>query len=350
MRRKTSAALLGVGALLAVTMQSIAQAAPTRYEAETAPATCDGTIDSNHAGFSGTGFCNSINATGASAQWTVNAANAGTATVGIRYANGTTTNRPADISVNGTVQQAASAFASTGAWATWATKTVTVPVNAGSNTIRLAATTSGGLVNLDYLDLEVAAPTSVYQAENCTMSQAVVESNHAGFTGTGFVNYDNVIGSYVQCTVSAAEAGSATVTFRYANGSTTNRPLSISVNAADVGSVNFPGTGGWPNWAEVSTTVTLNAGDNTIRATATTSDGGPNLDRLTLSITGPPDNVGPSAPGNPSCSNIGSTSLTLSWGASTDNVGVTQYRIWSGDSPIRRCPAIHRPPPPPSPA
>lgn len=335
MRRKMSAALLGVGVLLAVTVQSTVQAAPTRYEVETAPATCDGTIDSDHAGFSGTGFCNTPNATGTSAQWTVNAANAGTATVGIRYANGTTTNRPADISVNGAVQHAASAFSGTGSWSTWATKTVTVSVNAGSNTIRLVATTSGGLANIDYLDLEVTPPTSAYQAENCTISQGLVESNHAGYTGTGFVNYDNVAGSYVQCTVSAAEAGSATVTFRYANGSTTNRPLSISVNAVDTGSVNFPGTGGWPNWAEVSTTVNLNAGANTIRATATTSDGGPNLDRLTLSIAGPPDTVAPTTPGNPGCTNIGSSSLTLSWGASTDNVGVTQYRIWSGGSPIQ---------------
>ena len=39
----------------------------------------------------------------------------------------------------------------------------------------------------------VASPQAVaatdYQAENATISQGVVESNHAGFTGTGFVNY-----------------------------------------------------------------------------------------------------------------------------------------------------------------
>src|SRR5688572_22524635 len=111
---------------------SMAQAAPTRYEAENA--TCNGTIDSNHAGFSGSGFCNANNAVGGFAQWTVSAAAAGTATIGIRYANGSTVNRPADISVNGTVVQAASAFNPTGVWSTWVTKTLTAPVNAGSNT------------------------------------------------------------------------------------------------------------------------------------------------------------------------------------------------------------------------
>ena len=35
----------------------------------------------------------------------------------------------------------------------WTTKTLTVAVNAGANTIRISPTTSGGLPNIDYLDL-----------------------------------------------------------------------------------------------------------------------------------------------------------------------------------------------------
>jgi hypothetical protein len=48
-------------------------------------------------------------------------------------------------------------FEGTGAWSTWVTKTVTVSVNAGSNTIRLNPTTAGGLPNIDYLDFEVGS-------------------------------------------------------------------------------------------------------------------------------------------------------------------------------------------------
>ena len=150
--------LVAVAATL-VAMNS-ASAAPIRYEAETSPATCSGTIDSNNAGFSGSGFCNSPNAVGGNAQFTVNASAAGTATLGIRYANGTTATRPADITVNGSVAQSASAFAGTGSWTTWATKTLTVPVNAGNNTIRLAATSADGLANIDFLDFEVGGTTN----------------------------------------------------------------------------------------------------------------------------------------------------------------------------------------------
>src|SRR5688572_22732339 len=134
---------------------SMAQAAPTRYEAENA--TCDGTIDSNHAGFSGSGFCNARNAVGAANQFTATAS-AGTATIiVIRYANGTTTTRPADILFNGT-RVATLAFAGTGAWTTWTSVTVNVNSVTGNNTIRLSPTTANGLANIDFIDFSTEGP------------------------------------------------------------------------------------------------------------------------------------------------------------------------------------------------
>jgi pectate lyase len=152
-------ASLMAGALV-VLPQSIAQAAPTRYEAETSPAVCAGTIDADWAGYSGSGFCNGDNATGGSAQFTVNAPAAGTATVGVRFANGTATARPADLVVNGATVQSVS-FEGTGAWSTWVTKALTVSVNAGNTTIRLTPSTSAGLPNIDYVDFEVGGTPSV---------------------------------------------------------------------------------------------------------------------------------------------------------------------------------------------
>ncbi len=128
---------------------------PNRYEAETSPAVCTGTIASNHTGYSGTGFCDGNNATNAYAQFTVNASAAGSMTLRVRFANGTTTARPASLIVNGSTVQTPS-FEGTGAWTTWATKTLTVTLNAGNNTIRFNPTTANGLPNLDYI--EIAAP------------------------------------------------------------------------------------------------------------------------------------------------------------------------------------------------
>ncbi|MFE1949650.1 carbohydrate-binding protein [Streptomyces sp. NPDC059524] len=127
-----------------------------------------------------------------------------------------------------------------------------------------------------------AATATDHQAEDATISQGTVATNHTGYTGTGFVDYTNVSGSYVQFTVDAASAGSSSLAFRYANGTTTDRPMDISVNGAVVASnVSFPATGGWDTWATKTVNVSLKAGTDTVRATAVTANGGPNLDKLT---------------------------------------------------------------------
>jgi alpha-L-fucosidase len=127
---------------------------PNRYEAESAAYSAGSTVDSDHTGFSGTGFVNTGNAVSAYVEWTVNAASAGNATAVLHYSNGTTVNRPMDVSVNGTVVSAGRAFNGTANWDTWADSTLTVPLNAGTNTIRVTATTANGAPNLDYLEVQ----------------------------------------------------------------------------------------------------------------------------------------------------------------------------------------------------
>ncbi|TCO45825.1 discoidin domain-containing protein [Actinocrispum wychmicini] len=124
---------------------------------------------------------------------------------------------------------------------------------------------------------------SRYEAEDAVVANGVVESNHPGFSGTGFVNYDNAVGGYVEWTVNAAAAGQATLTFGYANGTPDNRPVALSVNGTTLANVDFPSTNVWTTYATATATATLNAGSNTVRATATTANGGPNADYLEVS-------------------------------------------------------------------
>ncbi|GKU79106.1 lytic polysaccharide monooxygenase [Paenibacillus sp. L3-i20] len=46
------------------------------------------------------------------------------------------------------------------------------------------------------------------------------------------------------------------------------------------------------------------------------------------------DTVAPSTPSSAASSNIGTTTATISWGASTDNVGVSGYRVFNGTNQI----------------
>lgn len=123
-----------------------------RYEAEDASADCDGTIDSNHSGYSGSGFCNTENTVGAAATFSVEADGSGPVAIEIRFANGTSSARGADVVVDGSTAASAS-FEPTGAWNGWSTETVTVELEVGANTVALVATGSGGLPNIDYMEL-----------------------------------------------------------------------------------------------------------------------------------------------------------------------------------------------------
>src|SRR5262245_37309218 len=113
------------------------------------------------------------------------------------------------------------------------------------------------------------AATTRYEAENATISQGILESTHTGFSGTAYVNGDNVAGSYLEFTISASSAGSATLAIRYANGTTANRPADVAVNGSVVSANRaFNATANWDTWATSTLTTSLNSGANTVRITA----------------------------------------------------------------------------------
>lgn len=279
-----------------------ASARATTYQAENATISSGGIVDTQHAGYTGTGFVDYANATGSYVEFAVNTANTSNHTLTFRHANGTGTNRPMEIKVDGVVVSSALAFNGTGAWTTWADKTLTVSLTPGNHIVRATATTSNGGPNLDKLDLTGGTPVlpaTTYQAENATISQGVIETNWTGYTGTGFVDSTNVAGSYVEFAINTADTGSHTLTFRFANGTTTNRPMEIKVDGAVVSSaLAFNGTGAWSTWADQTVAVSLASGTHTVRATGTTSNGGPNLDKL--DITPPSSGTAPVITTHPS--------------------------------------------------
>jgi hypothetical protein len=130
--------------------------------------------------------------------------------------------------------------------------------------------------------------SSFLEAENAKLSKAVVKADHKAFTGTGFVDYNNTTGGYVEWTVDSPAAAPATLTFRYANGTTTNRPMDIRVNGTVVSKgLAFNNSLSWDEWDTRTVVTKLVAGTNTVRATATTSGGGPNLDHVEVQIAVP---------------------------------------------------------------
>ncbi|HVQ90826.1 MAG TPA: glycoside hydrolase family 88 protein [Mycobacteriales bacterium] len=191
-RRPGAVAMIAATALLAPLLPTMAaHAAVSRHEAETATIS-NGTVAANHAGFSGTGFVDYTNAVGSSVEWTVTAARAGTAALALRYANGTSANRPMDIAVNGTVVAAGRAFAGTGSWDSWATSTLTAALAAGPNTIRATATSANGGPNVDWLEVDDQTGPA-----GTDWSTAMVESTMARLTPANLGGWGYQVGLYL---------------------------------------------------------------------------------------------------------------------------------------------------------
>jgi trehalose/maltose hydrolase-like predicted phosphorylase len=137
----------------------------------------------------------------------------------------------------------------------------------------------------------------VCQAEDGQLSGgASVAANHAGYTGSGFVQGYGATGASDTLTVSnVPAAGPATLTIRYANwpagsglpASCLPRTLSVMVNGTDTATATFGDTGSWDSWDTVSLPVTLNSGTDTVSLAQNSDDcGNVNIDYLALSPAG----------------------------------------------------------------
>jgi hypothetical protein len=126
------------------------------------------------------------------------------------------------------------------------------------------------------------ASSATYEAEAGTIGGGTtIDKNHAGYTGTGFANLPKT-GGYVNWNITAATAGSYTLSFRYALSGTTARKVDLKINGVTyTAGVTFAGTNSWTTWATVTVTVNLQAGANTIRLTSTGQDSG-NIDSMTV--------------------------------------------------------------------
>ena len=141
-------------------------------------------------------------------------------------------------------------------------------INSGaSNTVSATTSSSGG---------------QLLEAEAAARSGPKIATDQPGFTGTGYGDFVGASGEWIEWTVNSATARTATLDFRYANGSTGDRPLELRLNGTVLNSrLSFVGTGSWTTWRTVSVTVNLQAGTNRIRLTSVGSSGA-NIDSLTV--------------------------------------------------------------------
>jgi beta-glucanase (GH16 family) len=252
----------------------------------------------------------------AAGQWfkyTVNVAKAGTYTVTFRVAainavtDGFHISNSSGTNLSGLVNVPA-----TGDWQTWTNVTATVTLPAGTQTLTFNQDKAGW--NLNWFSVSgstgpfggtPAAVPGTVQAENYDLGGQGVAYNVTSVNGSGnSYRSDGVdleattdtgggsdlgwtaAGQWFKYTVNVATAGTYTVTFRLAAPSAVTDGLHLSSSSGSnlSGSVNVPATGGWQTWTNVTATVTLPAGVQTL--TVNQDNGGWNINWFSFASGG----------------------------------------------------------------
>src|SRR5690606_30891331 len=116
----------------------------------------EGVLESTNAGFTGSGYLNTDNTEGASIEWAMHVAEAGTYSLEFTYAN-PSGDRPGNVLVDGADLANTVSFGPTSSWTTWSTVSVDVTLAAGDRRIVLSAADAAGLANIDSLKVTGAA-------------------------------------------------------------------------------------------------------------------------------------------------------------------------------------------------
>lgn len=147
----------------------------------------------------------------------------------------------------------------------------------------------GNSTQTDEITIDVG-PVTTFQEDTTgycgiTDSLGSIDSNNEGFTGSGFVNTDNALGTVVNYTVNFVDTGDYKITFRYS--STATRPGDVVINGEEVGTVAMEATASYTDWALSSINYSCTeTGVKPLSITATVSTGLPNIDYMKiLSLT-----------------------------------------------------------------
>jgi uncharacterized protein YegP (UPF0339 family) len=262
---------------------------PSIIEAELAVLSGGVSTNTNHIGYSGTGFVDGYQAAGAKTTFNLSATTAADFAVKLSYANGSTNATSLSLYLNG-IKIKQIVLASTGTWDTWATRTDTLAMKLGLNVLEYVfEATDGGHTNLDKIEVVKVLPVYpipiTIEAEVAELSAgAKINKDHLNYSGSGFVDGYNIKGSKTLFRVNAANAGTYDFKLTYAN-SISASTLSIYVNGQKLKQTTLPVLASWDVWGIAIETIPLNTGSNTLEYVYDATDGGNvNLDKVDVTL------------------------------------------------------------------
>ena len=248
-------------------LPDVAHAATTTYQAESAALSGGAVTGTDHTGYTGSGFVGGYTDTdkgNAATTFTVAAAAAGSYTLGLRYANGTTATMTLSLVVDGHTQQIT--LPATTNWDAWTTQTSTVSLTAGNHTVAYRfGTADGGNVNLDSLAVTPVAttpppsgtrgatvPYTEYQAEAAQTTGSVLAASRTYLAETSEASGRSAVrllstGQYVRFTLTAP---TNSIVVRYsipdsADGTGLTSPLSLYAGSTKLADLSLTSAYSW---------------------------------------------------------------------------------------------------------
>jgi hypothetical protein len=279
------------------------------YEAEDAILSGGCAANSNHTGYSGTGFVDGYAGnSNATTTFTIPPLGSGRRNINLSvgYSCGAGGQTVA-IGVNGSTIKSAS-LSATANWDTWGLYSTTLVLPPGTNTIFLKAPSNAIVMNLDYIEIQAGSSfTSPYLGSNSPIPGIIQAENFdkggegVGYHDTEITNYGGQYrpaeavdiescgdtgggysvgwfyqGEWMDYGVSVTQ-GIYAIDLRVASPQATS--VTLSLDGAPFAVVAVPNTGGWTTWqtVTVSNIVLPNAVSQLLRVAAPAGSSGPNL-------------------------------------------------------------------------
>jgi hypothetical protein len=205
--------------------------------------------------------------------YNVNPSTAGTYTVAVRVASQMTGGQLQIRNASGTVL-ATMNLPNTGGWQTWQTVTASLTLPSGNQTLRVVSTSASSW-NINWIEFTAGAtqpaPTPSYLAlpgkveAEAYVAMSGVQKEGTSDTGGGEnVGYTDP-SDWMDYNVNPSTAGTYTAAFRVASQVSGAQFQLRNSSGTILATVDVPNTGGWQSWQTVTASVTLPAGNQTLR-------------------------------------------------------------------------------------
>jgi hypothetical protein len=187
----------------------------------------------------------------------------GYTTLRIRYANGESTTKTAEVRLDSLIGTQIGTFSTptTGGWSSWTETTTALTGASGTHDVYVKFS---GATDYDWFRFEGGGggtPPGTLRIQ----AESYADMNGVSNFGSAIGGLNN--GSWVKYSGVNLGSGYGTLRFRFANGESTTKTAVVrlgSLTGTQIGTFSTPATGGWRNWTEGTTTLTGASGTHDI--------------------------------------------------------------------------------------